>query len=110
MKWYAEMKMTLDHAPLDDDILTALADALYEIEQDNLDVQDADLGASLADGWVTVTMLTEAGNQEDAMHKVVTAVRAATHTVSGGAPGWDRLADRAALMIEPASERAPAVA
>lgn len=24
MKWYAEMKMTLDHAPLDDDILTAL--------------------------------------------------------------------------------------
>jgi hypothetical protein len=55
-------------------------------------------------------MLTEAGNQEDAVHKVVTAVRAAIHTVSGGAPGWERLADRAVLMIEPASERAPAVA
>jgi hypothetical protein len=52
MKWYTEMKMTLDHAPLDDDIFTAFADARYEIEQDNIGVQDADLGPSLADGWV----------------------------------------------------------
>ncbi len=63
-----------------------LADALYDLH----DVIDPDLGGSLAEGRLDITMVVEADDLADATAKSLCAVRAAIHAVGGSTPGWER--------------------
>jgi hypothetical protein len=63
-----------------------LADALYDLH----DIIDPDLGGSLAEGRLDVTMVVEADDLADATAKSLCAVRAAIHAVGGATPGWER--------------------
>ena len=65
MKFYAEFE--LDAAgPIPEGMFDALADALYDLEAGDEAIEDADLGASLADGRATVTMTVDAGDPAQA--------------------------------------------
>jgi hypothetical protein len=63
-----------------------LADALYDLH----DVIDPDLGGSITEGRLDVTMVVEADDLADATAKSLCAVRAAVHAVGGSTPGWER--------------------
>lgn len=108
MRWYAEMTMRLPGALLDDDRFTALADALCQIEEKDPAVADADVGASLAEGWVTASMVAEADDLEAAVRKTIAVVRAAIRAAGDGAPGWEKIAELPALSVRPAGDGEPA--
>ena len=109
MKWYAETRVTADRA-LDDATFDAIADALADIEEADIEeaeeadpcIEDADLGASLADGWVTSSMVVEAGSLDEAVTRALAVMRAAVHAAGCGTAGW---AD--GLAVRPAGDREP---
>src|SRR5215470_1133868 len=68
-----------------DSLTDRLADVLYELR----DVTDPDLGGSLLDGRLDVTMVVDADDLADATAKSLCAVRAAIHAVGGATPGWE---------------------
>ncbi len=99
MKFYAEFE--LDAAgPIPEEMFDALADALYDLEAGDEDIEDTDLGASLADGRATVTMTVDAGDPALAGTKALAAVRAAIHAIGGATPGWET--DRGVMRVAPA--------
>lgn len=104
MKWYAEMRL-LGSGPLSDDRFDALADALAEIDEADPAIEDADLTASMAAGWVTASLVVDADGPEDAVRKVIATIRAAIHQVGDLTPGWERLTDTPSLTIRPANGR-----
>lgn len=101
MKWYAETKVTASGA-VNDDRFDAIADALAEIEDADPAVEDADLTASLAEGWITASMVIEAGSLEDAVAKTLATMRAAIHAAGCGTAGWEE-----GLAVRPADDREP---
>ena len=106
MKFHAEMTVR-GSGQLDDSRFDALADALADIEEADPDIEDADLGGSLAAGWVTASMTVEAGTPPEAAQKAYAAVRAAIHKMGDRTPGWEQLAESAGLSVEPTGEREP---
>jgi len=99
MKFYAEFE--LDAAgPIPEGMFDALADALYDLEAGDEAIEDADLGASLADGRATVTMTVDAGDPAQAGTKALATVRAAIHAIGGATPGWET--DRGVMRVAPA--------
>ena len=88
MKFYAEIE--LDAAgPISEARFDALADALYDLDAGDSAVENADLGASLADGRATVSMTVDADDPAEAGTRALCAVRAAVHAIGDATPGWE---------------------
>ncbi len=64
-----------------------LMDALLALE----DLIDPDVGGSLAEGRMDITMTIEADTIPDAAYKSLAAVRTAIHAAGGVTPGWEHL-------------------
>lgn len=85
--------------PISEARFAALADALYDLEDSDPAVEDADLGASITSGHATVNMTVDAA---DAGAKALCVVRAAIHATADATPGWETA--RTAMHITPAEE------
>lgn len=101
MKWQTEMQLR-GSSLLDDRRFDALADALAELDDADTAVEDTDLTASLAEGWVIVAMVVTADDPADAIRKTVATVQAAIQKIGEATPGWERLTDLAPLAVRPA--------
>jgi hypothetical protein len=101
MKFHVELGLTADKA-IDESRFDALADALYELDASDPDLSDTDLGASLDEGWATVSMTVSAADQAEAGTKALCAARAAIHAIGDGTPGWETA--RGTMLIAPADE------
>ncbi len=101
MKWQTEMQLR-GSGLLDDCRFDALADALAELDEADTAVEDTDLTASLAEGWVIVAVVVTAGDPADAIRKTVATVRAAIQEIGDATPGWERITDLAPLAVHPA--------
>ena len=104
MKFYGEMRVQ-GSGPLDGDRFDALAYALAEIEQTDPAVAEVDLTASLAQGWVTASMIIDQENLERAVAKLIATVRTAIYPNGDIAGSWKFLAETADLSIRPAADR-----
>jgi hypothetical protein len=104
VKFYTEMELRASTGVIDDARFDALADALYELDDSDPDVTDADLTARLADGRVTASMVAEAVDQAAAATKAMCVVRTAIHTIGDGTPGWET--KTGVMRIAPADETA----
>ncbi len=101
MKWQTEMQLR-GGGLLDDHRFDALADALAELDEADDTLEDTDLTASLADGWVIVAMVVTANDPADAIRKTVVTVRAAIQKIGDFTPGWEHITDEAPLSVRPA--------
>jgi hypothetical protein len=100
MKWQTEMQLR-GSSLLDDRRFDALADAVAEVDQADSTVEDTDLAASLADGWVIVAMVVTADDPAEAIRKTVATVRAAIQKIGDATPGWEQITDLAPLSVRP---------
>jgi hypothetical protein len=105
MKFYGEMRVQ-GGGPLDGSRFDALAYALAEIEETDPAIEDVDLTASLAQGWVTASMTIVQENLELAVAKLIATVRAAIYPHGDHAGGWQFLTETAGLSVHPAADRA----
>ncbi len=105
MRFYGEMRVQ-GSGPLDGARFDALAYALAEIEDTDPAVTEVDLTASLAQGWVTASMIIDHDDLEQAVTKLITTVRTAIYPNGDIAGSWKFLAETADLSIRPAG-RAP---
>lgn len=105
MKFYGEMRVQ-GGGPLDGSRFDALAYALAEIEETDPAIEDVDLTASLAQGWVTASMTIVQENLELAVAKLIATVRAAIYPNGDHAGGWQFLTETAGLSVHPAADRA----
>jgi len=101
VKWQTEMRLC-GSSLLDDRRFDALADALAELDEADDTVEDTDLTASLAEGWVIVAMVVTAADPADAIRKTVATVRAAIQKIGDSTPGWERITALAPLAVRPA--------
>jgi hypothetical protein len=106
MRFYGEMRVQ-GSGPLDGARFDALAYALAEIEDTDPAVTEVDLTASLAQGWVTASMVIDRDDLEQAVAKLIATVRTAIYPNGDIAGSWKFLAETADLSIRPA-DRAPA--
>jgi hypothetical protein len=104
MKFYGEMRVQ-GSGPLDGARFDALAYALAEIEQTDPAVQEVDLTASLAQGWVTASMIINQADLELAVAKLIATVRTAIYPNGDIAGSWKFLAETAEVSIRPAADR-----
>ena len=104
MKFYGEMRVQ-GSGPLDGDRFDALAYALAEIEQTDPAVAEVDLTASLAQGWITASMIIDQEDLERAVAKLIATVRTAIYPNGDIAGSWKFLAETADLSIRPAADR-----
>jgi hypothetical protein len=107
MMWNAEMRVSFGSS-VDDDRFDALTDAVAHIEDADPAIEDADLTASLAEGWISVSMVIDAGDLESAGQKLIATVRAALHKIGGETPGWESLAAlvrEECMAVQPAPDR-----
>lgn len=104
MKFYGEMRVQ-GGGPLDGSRFDALAYALAEIEETDPAIEDVDLTASLAQGWVTASMTIVQENLELAVAKLIATVRAAIYPNGNHAGGWQFLTETAGLSVHPATDR-----
>lgn len=102
MKFYTEMELRAVNGTIDDARFDALADALYELDESDSNVTDADLTARLADGRVTASMVVEADDPAAAATKALCVVRTAIHTIGDATPGWETATG--VMRIAPADE------
>jgi hypothetical protein len=106
MKFFGEMRVQ-GSGPLDGARFDSLAYALAAIEDTDPTVQEVDLTASLAQGWVTASMIIEQDNLELAVGKLIATVRAAIYPNGDSSGGWKFLTEAAGLSVQPAGDRAP---
>jgi hypothetical protein len=87
--YYVEMTVAID---MDDDRagLEAHLDKVAEAFEDVADVV-GDVGADFGTGRIDFCMTVSAGDETDALGKVVSAARTAVHTAGGQTAGWDGL-------------------
>ncbi len=104
MKFYGEMRVQ-GSGPWMATRFDALAYALAEIEQTDPAVAEVDLTASLAQGWVTASMIIDQENLERAVAKLIATVRTAIYPNGDIAGSWKFLAETADLSIRPAADR-----
>jgi hypothetical protein len=105
MRFYGEMRVQ-GSGPLDGARFDALAYALAEIEETDPAVQDVDLTASLAQGWITASMTIEQESLELAVTKLLATVRTAIYPNGDTLGGWKFLTETAGLTVQPAAARA----
>jgi hypothetical protein len=105
MRFYGDMRVQ-GSGPLDGARFDALAYALAEIEDTDPAVTEVDLTASLAQGWVTASMIIDHDDLEQAVAKLIATVRTAIYPNGDIAGSWKFLAETAELSIRPA-KRAP---
>jgi hypothetical protein len=104
MRFYGEMRVQ-GSGPLDGARFDALAYALAEIEETDPAVTDVDLTASLAQGWITASMVIDQESLELAVAKLMTTVRTAIYPNGDTLGGWKFLTETAGLTVQPAGER-----
>ncbi|HTT54519.1 MAG TPA: hypothetical protein VMH35_24265 [Streptosporangiaceae bacterium] len=104
MKFYGEMRVQ-GSGPLDGARFDALAYALAEIEETDPAVEDVDLTASLAQGWITASMIIDQESLELAVTKLMTTVRTAIYPNGDTLGGWKFLTETAGLSVQPAGTR-----
>ena len=104
MRFYGEMRVQ-GSGPLDGARFDALAYALAEIEETDPAVDEVDLTASLAQGWITASMVIEQESLELAVAKLMTTVRTAIYPNGDTLGGWKFLTETAGLTVQPASDR-----
>jgi len=104
MRFYGEMRVQ-GSGPLDGTRFDALAYALAEIEETDPAVQDVDLTASLAQGWITASMTIEQESLELAVTKLMATVRTAIYPNGDTLGGWKFLTETAGLSVQPAAAR-----
>jgi hypothetical protein len=105
MRFYGEMRVQ-GSGPLDGARFDALAYALAEIEETDSAVADVDLTASLAQGWITVSMVIDQESLEVAVAKLMATVRTAIYPNGDTLGGWKFLTETAGLSVQPAAARA----
>ncbi|WP_068922217.1 hypothetical protein [Planobispora rosea] len=72
-----------------DDRLDELMNALLDLEDGDPAVEDPDLAAQLAEGFVDVQMTVEAEDPAEAMVKALCFLRSAIHSIGDATPGWE---------------------
>ncbi len=107
MRFYGEMRVQ-GSGPLDGARFDALAYALAEIEETDPAVDKVDLTASLAQGWITASMVIEQESLELAVAKLMATVRTAIYPNGDALGGWKFLTETAGLTVQPAGDRAAA--
>lgn len=105
MRFYGEMRVQ-GSGPLDGARFDALAYALAEIEETDPAVDEVDLTASLAQGWITASMVIDQESLELAVAKLMATVRTAIYPNGDTLGGWKFLTETAGLTVQPASDRA----
>jgi hypothetical protein len=90
--------------PLGDAGLEALADALYELDASDPDLDDMDLTVSGAGGEFFAAMTVDAGEMPAALQKALITLRSAMHGIGQGTPGWEELTDSLAASIASAPQ------
>ena len=105
MRFYGEMRVQ-GSGPLDGARFDALAYALAEIEETDPAVTDVDLTASLAQGWITASMVIDQESLELAVAKLMATVRTAIYPNGDTLGGWKFLTETAGLTVQPARARA----
>ena len=98
MKWQTQTQLC-GSGLLDDRRFDALADALAQLDDVDSRVEDTDLTASLAEGWVNVAMVVAAADAVDAIQKTVATVRAAVQKIGNSIPAPERITDLASLSV-----------
>ncbi len=105
MRFYGEMRVQ-GSGPLDGARFDALAYALAEIEETDPAVTAVDLTASLAQGWITASMVIDQESLELAVAKLMATVRTAIYPNGDTLGGWKFLTETAGLTVQPAGDRA----
>ncbi len=105
MRFYGEMRVQ-GSGPLDGARFDALAYALAEIEETDPAVAEVDLTASLAQGWITASMVIDQETLELAVAKLMATVRTAIYPNGDTLGGWKFLTETAGLTVQPATARA----
>lgn len=105
MRFYGEMRVQ-GSGPLDGARFDALAYALAEIEETDPAVTEVDLTASLAQGWITASMVIDHESLELAVAKLMATVRTAIYPNGDTLGGWKFLTETAGLTVQPAAARA----
>jgi hypothetical protein len=105
MRFYGEMRVQ-GSGPLDGARFDALAYALAEIEETDPAVHEVDLTASLAQGWITASMVIDQESLELAVTKLMATVRTAIYPNGDTLGGWKFLTETAGLTVQPAADRA----
>ena len=105
MRFYGEMRVQ-GSGPLDGARFDALAYALAEIEETDPSVSAVDLTASLAQGWITASMVIDQESLELAVAKLMATVRTAIYPNGDTLGGWKFLTETAGLTVQPAAARA----
>jgi hypothetical protein len=105
MRFYGEMRVQ-GSGPLDGARFDALAYALAEIEETDPSVDEVDLTASLAQGWITASMVIDQESLELAVAKLMATVRTAIYPNGDTLGGWKFLTETAGLTVQPAGDRA----
>jgi hypothetical protein len=105
MRFYGEMRVQ-GSGPLDGARFDALAYALAEIEETDPAVTEVDLTASLAQGWITASMVIDQDSLELAVTKLMATVRTAIYPNGDTLGGWKFLTETAGLTVQPAAARA----
>jgi hypothetical protein len=104
MRFYGEMRVQ-GSGPLDGARFDALAYALAEIEETDPAVEEVDLTASLAQGWITASMIIDQESLELAVTKLMATVRTAIYPNGDTLGGWKFLTETAGLSVQPAAAR-----
>ena len=104
MRFYGEMRVQ-GSGPLDGARFDALAYALAEIEETDPAVHEVDLTASLAQGWITASMVIDQESLELAVTKLMATVRTAIYPNGDTLGGWKFLTETAGLTVQPAGDR-----
>ena len=105
MRFYGEMRVQ-GSGPLDGARFDALAYALAEIEETDPAVAEVNLTASLAQGWITASMVIDQETLELAVAKLMATVRTAIYPNGDTLGGWKFLTETAGLTVQPATARA----
>jgi hypothetical protein len=93
-----------------DERLDDLMNALLDLEDMDVAIEDPDVAATLTTGLVDVQMIVEADDPADAMVKALCFLRSAIHTIGDATPGWET--QRAVMHVAPAdaADHLPAIA
>lgn len=83
--------------PLSGTGFDALADALYELDASDPELDDMDLTASEVGGEFFASMTVEADGMPDALQKALATLRAAIHEAGYGTPGWEQFSMAASV-------------
>ena len=100
MRFHGEMRVQ-GSGPLDGARFDALAYALAEIEETDPAVTEVNLTASLAQGWITASMVIDQESLELAVAKLMATVRTAIYPNGDTLGGWKFLTETAGLTVQP---------